>query len=53
METEKYKTEIGSIVLVEYEGGVKFILNYNSFDVTVELDGETYTLEALSFERID
>ena len=50
---DKYKTEIGSIVLVEYEGGVRFILNYNSFDVTTELDGVTYTLEALNFKRLD
>ncbi len=53
IEFDKYKTEIGSIVLVEYEGGVRFILNYNSFNVTVELEGVTYTLEALSFERLD
>ncbi len=50
---DKYKTEIGSIVRVEYEGDVNFILNYNSFAVEVEFDGQTYEIEALSFIRID
>ncbi|MBE6541392.1 MAG: hypothetical protein E7672_02980 [Ruminococcaceae bacterium] len=50
---EKYLTTSGSIVRVEYEGGVNFILNYNSYDVTTEFDGETYTVPALRFIRID
>lgn len=50
---DKYKTVSGSIVRVEYEGGVNFILNYNSYDVTVEWEGETYTVSALNFIRID
>ncbi len=49
----KYTTTLGSIVRVEYEGGVNFLLNYNSFDVTVEYEGQTYTLAALGFVRID
>ena len=50
---DKYLTTSGSIVRVEYEGGVNFILNYNSFDVKVEYDGEEYTIPALNFVRID
>ncbi len=49
---EKYNTERGSVVLVEYEGGVSFILNYNSYDITVQLDGETYSVEAMGFYRV-
>lgn len=49
---DKYKTTLGSIVRVEYEGGVSFILNYNSYDVTVNYNGTTYTVEGLGFVRI-
>ena len=48
----KYKTQSGSVVRVGYEGGVEFILNYNSYDIEVELDGQTYTVEAMGFVRI-
>jgi hypothetical protein len=51
--TEKYKTQTGTVVNVEYEGGVEFILNYNSFDVKVELDGTEYTVEAMGFVKIN
>jgi len=50
---DKYKTVSGSVVRVEYEGGVNFILNYNSYDVTVDYEGTTYTVAALNFVRID
>lgn len=49
---EKYQTTTGSIVRVEYEGGVNFILNYNSFDVIVEYNGTSYTIGSLDFVRI-
>ena len=49
----KYTTTIGSIVRVEYEGGVNFILNYNSFDVNVVYNGQTYTVAGLGFVRIN
>ena len=48
----KYTTTSGSVVRVEYEGGVNFLLNYNSFDITVEYNGQTYEIEALGFVRI-
>lgn len=48
----KYTTTKGSIVRVEYEGNVSFLLNYNSFDVTVKYNNQTYTIAALGFVRI-
>ena len=38
---------------VEYEGGVNFILNYNSFEIKVNWGGQSYTVEPLDFIRID
>lgn len=52
-DTQKYETVTGSVVRVEYENGTNFIINYNSYDVTVEYGGETYEVEALNFVRID
>ncbi len=49
----KYATTSGSIVYVEYENGIAFILNYNSFDITTEVNGKTYTVEGMSFVKID
>jgi len=48
----KYTTTSGSIVRVEYDKGVNFILNYNSFDITVKYNGQTYEIPALGFVRI-
>ena len=42
----------GTVVRIEYEGGVQFILNYNSFGVSVTVDGQSYEVGALSFVRI-
>ena len=50
---DKYKTVSGSVVRVEYEGGVNFILNYNSYAITVEYDGQEYEIAGLGFVRID
>jgi len=50
---DKYKTVSGTVVRVEYEGGVSFILNYNSFEINVEYDGTTYTIPGLDFIRIN
>ena len=45
------------LVLVTYKKAdgslVKFILNYNIFDVEVKLDGVTYPIESYGFVRID
>ena len=51
-EPSKYATTSGSIVRVEYEGKVNFLLNYNSFDVTVKYNNKTYEIPALGFTRI-
>ncbi len=48
----KYTTDEGKMVVVTYDNGVRFILNYNDFDVTAVLDGETYTIGALGFAKI-
>lgn len=50
---QRYQTVRGSVVRVEYEGGVNFILNYNSYPITVEYDGNTYDVGVLDFVRID
>jgi len=50
---DKYKTVSGTVVRVEYEGGVNFILNYNSYEIKVNFGGQSYTVEPLSFVRID
>ena len=49
----RYATESGSVVYVEYDNGVFFIINYNSYDIVLELDGETYNVPALDFVRVD
>lgn len=40
----KYTSDDNSIVLVTYESGKRFILNYNNFDITTVVDGKTYTV---------
>ena len=50
---DKYKTVGGSVVRVEYEGNVNFILNYNSYAITVEYEGQEYEIAGLDFVRID
>ncbi len=49
----KYATTSGSIVYVEYENGTGFILNYNSFDITTEVNGKTYTVDSMNFVKIN
>lgn len=51
--TTKYLTAEGTVVLVEYENGTSFILNYNSFDIEAEYNGETLEIGALDFVRVD
>ncbi len=50
--TTKYTTSKGKIVVVTYSNGVKFILNYNNFDVTTVVDGETYKVDSLGFVKL-
>lgn len=45
----KYATSANSIVVVTYSNGVRFVLNYNTYPVNVEIDGETITVDALNY----
>jgi hypothetical protein len=45
----KYTVDNGMIVKVTYDNGYSFILNYNIYDVTVVLDGETITVGELGY----
>ena len=45
----KYTSDDNSIVLVTYENGVSFILNYNNFDVTTVVDGITYKVDGYGY----
>lgn len=47
----KYITDEGKIVIVTYENGVQFVLNYNSYDVVVDVDGETLQIDALDYVK--
>ncbi len=51
-EVSKYAVTDGSIVLVTYENGTRFILNYNGFAVKVVVDGVEYTVDPYSFVKI-
>lgn len=50
-----FTSDIGNIALVTYSNGtdtVKFILNYNMYDITVILDGVTYEIAEHDFVKI-
>lgn len=49
----KYTSDDNQIVLVTYEGGTSFILNYNDFEITTVVNGETYTVGGYGFVRIN
>ena len=50
----KYETQLGAVVYVEYGESTGFILNYNSFDVSVQIPGttETAVVEANGFVAV-
>ena len=52
-----YTIDNGNVTMVTYKKGtsvVRFILNYNSYKVTVKLsDSESYTIDAYGWQRID
>lgn len=48
----KYTMDDGMIVMVTYEGGTAFILNYNVYEVSVIVNGETHVLPAYGYEQI-
>ncbi len=49
----KYTSDDNQIVLVTYEGGTSFILNYNNFEITTVVDGTEYTVPGYGFVRIN
>lgn len=52
-EKTKYTEDSGNIVIVNYEGGISIILNYNYFAVTTVYNGNTYTVSGYGGVRID
>ncbi|MCD7712082.1 MAG: DUF5696 domain-containing protein, partial [Firmicutes bacterium] len=50
--TSKYIVDDGSVVLVTYENGRSFILNYNNFQIKVTVNGTEYTIGAYDYEVI-
>lgn len=50
-DNSKYTTESGSVVYVEYDNGVFFIINYNNYDIVLEVNGETFNVPALDYVR--
>ncbi len=50
-EINRYTEDSGNIILLRYENGKTFILNYNIFAVTVTVDGVTYTVDACTFNE--
>ncbi len=48
----KYTLDNGLLVMVEYEGGTSFILNYNIYAVKVVLNGQTYTIAPYEYATI-
>ncbi len=51
--TSKTKIDDYTIVYEEYENGICFLLNYNDFNVSVELNGKTYDVGAYAYVKID
>ncbi len=48
----KYTSDDNLIVLVTYENGASFILNYNNFDITTVVDGVSYKVDGYGYVRI-
>ena len=49
VETKLVEVESGSVVLVEYENGTTFVINYNSYPVDADVNGEKINIEALDY----
>ncbi len=46
------EVERGSVVLVEYDNGTTFVINYNSYAVDATVDGETVNIDALGYVEL-
>ena len=49
---QKYLSDENNIVLVTYANGKRFILNYCSYAVLIEVDGVTYRIESQSYTQL-
>ena len=49
---EKYLSDDNNIVLVTYANGKRFILNYCSYAVLIEVDGVVYRIESQSYTQL-
>lgn len=49
--TTDYTIDDNSIAYVEYSNGVYFILNYNNFDISVTIGGETIVVGAMDYYK--
>lgn len=45
----KYTSDDNLIVLVTYENGTSFILNYNNYDITTVVDGVSYKVDGYGY----
>lgn len=52
-DAERVAVVYGSVVAVTYGDDTTFIINYNSYDVEAEFNGEKIAVEALSFVEIN
>ena len=48
-DTSDYKADDYMIVRVTYDNGTSFVLNFNNYDVTIEIDGVRYTIDAYGY----
>lgn len=46
---DRYHSDDNKIVLLTYENGKTFILNFNSFDITTKIGGTVYTVSAYGY----
>lgn len=44
--------ESGSVILVKYDNGTTFVINYNSYAVDATVDGETINIDALGYVQL-
>lgn len=51
-EKTKYSLDDGMIVMVSYEGGTTFVLNYNIYAVQVRLNGTVYTIAPYDYATV-
>ena len=49
IDQSKYAVDPNTIVYEEYSNGTKFIMNFNNYRISVELNGVTYTVDAYGY----